>query len=249
MALVKRGFHTLQDVLQAGPDQLLDILKISVRVVALQKGIAVTTGHNSSAMESAHIRVAKELGAESLVERCYAENGTGYEKAVYDLLGPAGLTPAVYGASEGLRTLVLEPTAPGGQAGTSSRIENYPGFPIGLSGEDLAARITLQAQKFGAQISTPCDVRSLSFDDGYPVIHLDDDRRVSSKCLFIATGASYRRLDIQGCERFDGVGVYYAATPMESQMCADSTAVVVGGANSAGPAAVFLAERASSVPS
>jgi thioredoxin reductase (NADPH) len=170
---------------------------------------------------------------------------------VYDLAivgaGPAGLTAAVYGASEGLRTIVLERTAPGGQAGTSSRIENYPGFPMGLSGEELAARITLQAQKFGAQISTPCDVRSLSFDDGYPVIHLDDDRRVSSKCLFIATGASYRRLDIEGCERFDGVGVYYAATPMESQMCADSTAMVVGGANSAGQAAVFLAERASSV--
>jgi thioredoxin reductase (NADPH) len=170
---------------------------------------------------------------------------------LYDLAivgaGPAGLTAAVYGASEGLRTIVLERTAPGGQAGTSSRIENYPGFPMGLSGEELAARITLQAQKFGAQISTPCEVRSLSFDDGYPVIHIDDDRRISSKCLLIATGASYRRLNIEGGERFDGVGVYYAATPMESQMCADSTVVVVGGANSAGQAAVFLAERASSV--
>src|SRR5262249_61331226 len=116
------------------------------------------------------------------------------KEEVYDLAiigaGPAGLTAAVYGSSEGLRTVVLERTATGGQAGTSSRIENYPGFPMGLSGDDLAARITLQAQKFGAHISTPCDVRRLSFDEGYPVIHLDDHRRISSKCVFIAIGAS-----------------------------------------------------------
>jgi thioredoxin reductase (NADPH) len=169
------------------------------------------------------------------------------KERMYDLAivgaGPSGLTAAVYGASEGLSAIVLERTAPGGQAGTSSRIENYPGFPTGLSGEDLAARITLQAQKFGAQISTPCEVRKLEFENGYPVLFLDDGSTVSAKCLLIATGASYRRLNIIGGAQFDGVGVYYAATPMEAQTCAGAQVVVVGGANSAGQAAVFLSEH------
>lgn len=173
---------------------------------------------------------------------------TSLKEQLYDLAivgaGPAGLTAAVYGASEGLRTVVLERTAPGGQAGTSSRIENYPGFPMGISGGDLAARVYLQAQKFGAQVTTPCDVRSLEFDNGYPVLRLDDGESVAAKCLLIATGASYRRLDVEGVARFEGLGIYYAATPMEAQVCAGSEVVVVGGANSAGQAAVFLAERA-----
>jgi thioredoxin reductase (NADPH) len=169
------------------------------------------------------------------------------KEKVYDLAivggGPAGLTAAVYGASEGLSTVVLERTAPGGQAGTSSRIENYPGFPMGLSGDELAARITLQAQKFGAHISTPCEVRKLEFENGYPLLSLDDGKHASAKCLLITTGASYRRLNIDAGARFEGLGVYYAATPMEAQLCCGSDAVVVGGANSAGQAAVFLAER------
>src|SRR5262249_304965 len=169
------------------------------------------------------------------------------KEEVYDLAiigaGPAGLTAAVYGSSEGLRTVVLERTATGGQAGTSSRIENYPGFPMGLSGDDLAARITLQAQKFGAHISTPCEARKLEFENGYPILHLDDGTRVSARCLLIATGASYSRLEIDGCKRFEGVGIYYAATPMEAQMHCGSQVVVVGGANSGGEAAVFLPER------
>jgi len=173
------------------------------------------------------------------------------KEKVYDLAvvgaGPAGLTAAVYGSSEGLRTIVLERTAPGGQAGTSSRIENYPGFPAGLSGDELAGRITLQAQKFGAQISTPCEVRKLEFENSYPVLYLEDENRVSARSVLIATGASYRRLDVPGCERFEGIGVYFAATPMEAQACVSSPVVIVGGANSAGQAAVFLAERASRV--
>ena len=172
---------------------------------------------------------------------------TAPKEDTYDLAvvgaGPAGLTAAVCGSSEGLRTIVLERTAPGGQAGTSSRSENYPGFPMGLSGEELASAIALQAQKFGAQISTPCEVQKLEFENGYPILHLEDGQRVSSKCVLIATGASYRRLNVPGGERFDGVGVYYAATPMEAQICAGTQAIVVGGANSAGQAAVFLAER------
>ena len=173
------------------------------------------------------------------------------KEEVYDLAivgaGPSGLAAAVYGASEGLSTLVLERNAPGGQAGTSSNIENYPGFPMGLSGSTLAGQMVLQAQKFGAQISTPSEVLKLEFENGYPVLHLDHDKRVSAKCLLIASGASYRRLNVEGCEQFEGVGVYYDATPMEAQMCGGSLVVVVGGANSAGQAAVFLAEHARKV--
>jgi thioredoxin reductase (NADPH) len=173
------------------------------------------------------------------------------KEKMYDLAivgaGPSGLTAAVYGASEGLSAMVLERMAPGGQAGTSSRIENYPGFPAGLSGEELAARIALQAIKFGAQISTPSEVKTLAFENGYPLLSLDDGTHVSAKCLLIATGASYRRLDVDGGARFDGLGVYYAATPMEAQTCVGSQAVVVGGANSAGQAAVFLSQCAGKV--
>ena len=173
------------------------------------------------------------------------------KEEMYDLAivgaGPSGLTAAVYGASEGLSTLVLERTAPGGQAGTSSRIENYPGFPMGLSGDELAARIMLQAEKFGAQISTPCEVHKLEFENGYPVLSLDNDKNATAKCLLIATGASYQRLKVDGGAQFEGIGVYYAATPMEAQVFSGSDVVVVGGANSAGQAAVFLAERASRV--
>jgi thioredoxin reductase (NADPH) len=169
------------------------------------------------------------------------------EDDLYDLAivggGPAGLTAAVYAASEGLRTIVLERTAPGGQAGTSSRIENYPGFPAGLSGDELAGRITLQAQKFGAQIIAPCAVQELEIANGYPLLRLDDGKKVLAKCLLIATGASYRRLGVPGCEKYEGVGIYFAATPTEAQVCAGGDVIVVGGANSAGQAAIFLAER------
>jgi thioredoxin reductase (NADPH) len=142
---------------------------------------------------------------------------------------------------------VLERRAPGGQAGTSSNIENYPGFPMGLSGSTLAGQMVLQAQKFGAQISTPCEVCKLEFENGYPLLNLDNDKCVSAKSLLIASGASYRRLNVEGREKFEGVGVYYDATPMEAQMCNGALVVVVGGANSAGQATVFLAEHARKV--
>lgn len=168
------------------------------------------------------------------------------EQTVYDFAivggGPAGLAAAVYGASEGLKTVVLERTAPGGQAGGTSKIENYLGFPTGISGGELAERATLQARKFGAQISTPSRVLKLDLDAAYPVLHLDDGAQLAAKCLLIATGAEYRKLAAEGRERFDGAGVYYAATPMEALTCRSSTVVVVGAGNSAGQAAVFLAE-------
>jgi len=173
------------------------------------------------------------------------------EHAVHDLVvvgaGPAGLAAAVYGASEGLRTVLLERTAPGGQAGASMRIENYLGFPTGLTGSDLADRAILQANKFGARLSVPSQVIRLGWENAYAVLQLDSGETVTTKCLLIATGADYRRLDVEGCSRFEGKGVYYGATLAEGQMCRGSEVVLVGGGNSAGQAAVFLADHASKV--
>jgi thioredoxin reductase (NADPH) len=167
------------------------------------------------------------------------------EHTVYDLAivgsGPAGLAAAVYGASEGLHTVVLERTAPGGQAGSSMRIENYLGFPTGITGGELADRAVLQADKFGASISIPTPVIKLSFDKTYSVLGLDGGETVVAKCLLIATGAEYRRLGVEGCAQFEGCGVYYAATANEAQLCQGMDVVLVGGGNSAGQAAVYLA--------
>jgi thioredoxin reductase (NADPH) len=169
------------------------------------------------------------------------------EQTVYDLIivgaGPAGLAAAVYGASEGLNAVVLERVAPGGQAGRSMRIENYLGFPAGITGSELAELAVIQANKFGARLSIPTPVMKLTFENLYPVLHLEGGETVTGKCLLIATGADYRLLNVEGCERFEGRGVYYAATPIEAQMCAGADVVVVGGGNSAGQAAVFLARQ------
>jgi len=173
------------------------------------------------------------------------------EHTVYDLAvvgsGPAGLAAAVYGASEGLNTIVLEHTAPGGQAGSSMRIENYLGFPTGITGSELADRAVLQADKFGAHISIPTPVTKLTFDKAYSVLELEDGETVAAKCLLIATGAEYRRLEVERCSQFEGRGVYYAATPNEAQMCRGSDVVLVGGGNSAGQAAVYLSQNARKV--
>src|SRR5713101_7384868 len=173
------------------------------------------------------------------------------EHLVYDLAivgsGPAGLAAAVYGASEGLSTIVLEHTAPGGQAGSSMRIENYLGFPTGITGGELADRAVLQADKFGARISIPTPVTKLTFDTVYSVLELEGGENVVAKCLLIATGAEYRRLDVEDCSRFEGAGVYYAATSNEEQMCRGADVALVGGGNSAGQAAVYLSQNARKV--
>lgn len=170
---------------------------------------------------------------------------------LYDLVvvgaGPAGLAAAVYGASEGLRTLVLERAAPGGQAGRSMRIENYLGFPTGLTGAELTERAVLQAEKFGALLSIAALVERLDFAGGRARLDLEGGEAVDARCLIVATGAEYRRLDAEGCAAFEGRGVYYAATPNEAWQCRDQDVVVVGGGNSAGQAAVFLAGHARSV--
>src|SRR5437764_9898708 len=158
--------------------------------------------------------------------------------------GPSGLAAAVYGASEGLDVLVVESTAPGGQAGSSSRIENYLGFPTGIAGMDLAARATNQAQKFGAQLMAGTGARRLTCDRNPRALQIGDGQRLSARAVITATGAEHRRLAIHGLSRFEGAGVYYAATFMEAQLCAGDEVVIVGAGNSAGQAAVFLAGAA-----
>jgi thioredoxin reductase (NADPH) len=156
--------------------------------------------------------------------------------------GPAGLAAAVYGASEGLRTLGVDMVAPGGQAGTSSRIENYLGFPTGISGADLTQRALVQAEKFGAHLTAPCAATSLREQAGHLVVGLGDGTEVAGRAVIVATGARYRRLDVARLSEFECKGVYYAATSMEARECAQSPVVVVGGGNSAGQAAAFLAD-------
>jgi thioredoxin reductase (NADPH) len=161
--------------------------------------------------------------------------------------GPAGMSTAVYGASEGLETLAIDDVAIGGQAGTSSRIENYLGFPNGISGGALAFKAQVQAIKFGAQITVPRCAKRLERDgDGF-VLSLDDGKKLRGRSVVIATGARYRRLDLPRQEDFDGAGIYYAATDLEARLCEGQAVVVVGGGNSAGQAAMFLARSAACV--
>jgi thioredoxin reductase (NADPH) len=161
--------------------------------------------------------------------------------------GPAGLAAAVYGASEGLTTVCLDAVAIGGQAGTSSRIENYAGFPNGVSGEELTTRTALQAQRLGARLNSPCAVAGLRDESSFFVVELADGSEVPTRSVIVATGARYRRLAVGDLDRFEGAGVYYAATDLEIRVCGGQEVVVVGGGNSAGQAAVYLAQHGSHV--
>jgi len=167
---------------------------------------------------------------------------------VYDLVvvgaGPAGLAASVYAASEGLEVLTTDALAAGGQAGTSSRIENYLGFPAGISGANLTRNALLQAQKFGARITVPATVRSLGLDGGDRVVTLADGTRLRTRCVLVASGVEYRRLDVPRLKDFEGAGIYYAATEMEAKQCKGEEVVVVGGGNSAGQAIAFLSRYA-----
>jgi len=161
--------------------------------------------------------------------------------------GPAGLAAAVYGASEGLKTLLIERSAPGGQAGMSSRIENYLGFPSGLTGEDLARRAVTQAKRFGTEILSPQEAVSLRVEGPYRFVKLRDGSEVSCHALLVASGLSWRRLDIPGLDALQEAGVYYGAAMTEAQLCAGEDVYVIGGANSAGQAAVYFSRFAKSV--
>ncbi|MGE0408486.1 MAG: FAD-dependent oxidoreductase [Amphiplicatus sp.] len=157
--------------------------------------------------------------------------------------GPGGLAGAVYAASEGLAVLVVDASAPGGQAGLSSKIENYLGFPSGVSGRELADRATIQAQKFGARIAAPARVEALTRENGDYRIVLADGRSFKSRAVVIASGADYRRLPIEECALYEGRGIYYGATAMEGQLCKGAKAVIVGAGNSAGQGATFLSKH------
>jgi thioredoxin reductase (NADPH) len=161
--------------------------------------------------------------------------------------GPAGLAAAVYAASEGLSTLLIEREAPGGQAGQSSRIENYLGFPVGLSGGDLTRRAVAQATRFGAEILSSREAISVRVQDQYHIVRLDDGSEVSGQSLLIATGVAYRMLDVPGADRLAGAGVYYGAAISEALAARDSDVAVIGGGNSAGQAAMYLSRFARSV--
>src|SRR6266478_4923692 len=175
---------------------------------------------------------------------CFGLNAGINEDEVYDLIvvgaGPSGLAAAVYGASEGLNVLVVESNAPGGQAGESSRIENYLGFPMGISGQSLAGRAFVQAEKFGAHIAVARAARALKCTRPPYTVELDDGGSVRGRSIILAAGAQYRKLDLPNLAQFEGAGVYYGATQVEAQICRDDEVAIVGGGNSAGQAAVFL---------
>jgi thioredoxin reductase (NADPH) len=162
--------------------------------------------------------------------------------------GPAGLAASVYAGSEGLSVLTLDSSAPGGQAGTSSKIENYLGFPTGVSGQELADRAAIQAQKFGVRLAAPVKVKALTCEpDKTYCVEVEDGRKLKSRAVVIASGAQYRRLDIPHLETFEGAGVYYGASPLEAQLCGGAEVIMVGAGNSAGQGAVFLAKTAKAV--
>jgi thioredoxin reductase (NADPH) len=182
---------------------------------------------------------------------CFGLNDEIDQGEVSDLVivgaGPSGLAAAVYGASEGLSVLVLERSAPGGQAGASSRIENYLGFPLGITGQELSNRAFLQAEKFGARIAIARHATGLKTARPTYTITLDDGTSVRGRTVVMAAGSRYRKLDLPNLEQFEGVGVYYGATRIEAEVCGDQEIAVVGGGNSAGQAAIFLSEKATHV--
>ncbi|RPJ87201.1 MAG: pyridine nucleotide-disulfide oxidoreductase [Acidobacteria bacterium] len=185
------------------------------------------------------------------IASCLGFNQAIDERQVQDLVivgaGPSGLAAAVYGASEGLDVLILESDVPGGQAGSSSRIENYLGFPLGISGQELTERARNQAQKFGARLVVANGARRLTCDQRLRTVEIETGARLSARAVIIATGAQYRKPVLENLSRFEGAGVYFAATFTEAQICAGEDVIVVGGGNSAGQAAVFLAQTAKRV--
>jgi thioredoxin reductase (NADPH) len=194
----------------------------------------------SRLVQPTNLQIAERIGLRTQAEHPF------YDLAIVGG-GPAGLAAAVYGASEGLSTVMIEREAPGGQAGSSSRIENYLGFPVGLSGMDLARRAVTQAKRFGVEILTPQTVTGLRIQDPYRIISLADGSEISCHALLIATGVSYRKLDIPGEDRLSGAGVYYGAAMTEAIACQGEDIFIIGGANSAGQAAMHFSKYARAV--
>lgn len=194
----------------------------------------------SNLMQPSNVQIAEKIGLK-----------TQAEKPFYDLIiiggGPGGLAAAVYGASEGLRTVMIEREAPGGQAGTSSRIENYLGFPVGLSGGDLTRRAVTQARRFGVEILTPQEVTGIRVEDPYRFVQLSDGSEISCHAIILALGVSWRRLNVPGLEKLTGAGVYYGAAQTEAMSCQGEEVYIIGGANSAGQAAMYFSKYAAHV--
>jgi thioredoxin reductase (NADPH) len=214
----------------AGAQDLLDHFHVGVDSVpvVICRGTSVLRNPTNEA-------IADCLGFNEAIDQVHVRD------VVIVGAGPSGLAAAVYGASEGLDVLVIETNAPGGQAGSSSKIENYLGFPTGISGQELAGRAYTQAQKFGAQVIIAKRARHLGCDRKPYAIEIDDGSRVRARAVIIATGAEYRRLSVDNLSQFEGAGVYYGATFVEAQLCGGEEVIVIGGGNSAGQAAVFLA--------
>ncbi|HEY9695928.1 MAG TPA: FAD-dependent oxidoreductase [Trichocoleus sp.] len=194
----------------------------------------------SRLVQPSNLAIAEKIGLRTQAERPF------YDLAIIGG-GPAGLAAAVYGASEGLSTVMIEREAPGGQAGSSSRIENYLGFPVGLSGADLARRAVTQARRFGVEILSPQTVTGVRIADPYRILQLADGSEISCHALLVATGVYYRKLDVPGMDQLCGAGVYYGAAMTEAIACQGETVYVVGGANSAGQAAMHFSKYASEV--
>jgi thioredoxin reductase (NADPH) len=235
--LTRNGYpHRVVDSARLVDETGADVL-VSLGISADQLPAVITHGHGVVSNPSTSL-LADILG---LTEQMDALNL--YDVAIVGA-GPGGLAAAVYAASEGLSTIVIEGLAPGGQAGTSSKIENYLGFPNGISGQELAGRAQIQAQKFGARLAISRCVADLVCDE-YPFrLQLDDGQWATARSVIIASGARYRRLGVVGYERFEGRGIYYAATAMEANLIRDQDVIVVGGGNSAGQASVFLSRVA-----
>jgi thioredoxin reductase (NADPH) len=236
--LTRNGYPHAYIDLDRNPDaqQLLDRFRVGVQDVPVVICRGQFVLRNPTNRE-----IADCLGFNEAIDRTHVRD------LVIVGAGPAGLAAAVYGASEGLDVLVIESEAPGGQAGSSSKIENYLGFPTGISGQELAGRAYIQAQKFGAEILIAKCAKRLACDRKPYAIELDDGQSVSARAIVIASGAVYRKLSLDNAARFEGAGIYYGATFIESQLCCNEEVIVIGGGNSAGQAAVFLAQTSKCV--
>ena len=223
-------FHFIDLDRDADAQELLDRFRISVADIPV-----LICGGDAVLRNPTNAQIADCLGFNEAIDQ------TRVNDLVVVGAGPAGLAAAVYGASEGLDVLVLESNVPGGQAGSSSRIENYLGFPTGISGLDLTGRAYAQALKFGAHLMVAKGATRLACDGQRYTVEIEGGPQVPARAVIIATGAEYRKPALENLSKFEGAGVYYGATPMEAQLCVGQEVVVVGGGNSAGQAAVFLA--------
>jgi thioredoxin reductase (NADPH) len=241
--------HRLKEFLSGN---LIPYIWMDVETSTDAEKYLISTGTTSSGLPLVILKDGAFIEDPSLPElaRSIGLRQTAAQK-MYDLLiiggGPAGLAASVYGSSEGLKTILVESSNPGGQASSSARIENYLGFPTGLSGADLTRRAMTQTLRFGTEILTPKTVQNIRIQDGYKIVEMTDGTEVHSKTVVIATGVQYTQLNIPGIERFTGAGVYYGAASVEAHACKDETVYIIGGGNSACQAAMYICKFAKEV--